>query len=122
MNAKQLLSMGLGVGLSLSVMVLAACGGTEAAPACPSMGGTWKIATHCAAAYVGQTAPIAQDGCALTFSAPYDSFKGTVTAEGKFTMSGMSQGITVTCDGTATSTNLAMSCLPGPCGATLIKQ
>jgi hypothetical protein len=86
------------------------------APACPSVAGTWKVATHCDASLVGQSAVITQTGCALTFAPPFDKFTGTVASDGKLTLSGPQS-----CVGTAGANSISMSCTPGTCSVTLTR-
>ena len=47
-------------------------------------------------------------------SSPFNGFTGTVTADGKVTVSGPQS-----CTGTATSSAISMSCTPGTCSVTL---
>jgi hypothetical protein len=76
--------------------------------------GTWTITAHCVSSFVGQSAVVTQNGCALSFGQPFDGFSGNVTSDDKLSLSGPQ-----TCSGTATATSIAMTCTPNTCNVTL---
>ena len=111
--------------LSAAVLLLAACSSSSSSgsisssggnTACPNVSGTWTVATHCDASLVGQTFTVTQNDCALTFGAPFNGFSGTLTTDGKITVTGPQS-----CTGTASATAITMSCTPGTCTVTLAR-
>jgi len=52
----------------------------------------------------------------VSFASPFDAFSGSVTSDGKITLSGP-QG----CSGTATATSVSMNCTPDPCPVKLTR-
>jgi hypothetical protein len=78
--------------------------------------GTWKITAHCDPALVGLDATVMQTGCAISFAAPFDGFTGTLTSDGKVSLSGPQS-----CSGTVTASAISMSCTPGTCPVTLAR-
>lgn len=89
--------------------------------ACPNLAGTWTIDEHCGGApLIGMSVPVTQAGCEFTTSGPFAGFTGTVDEDGAFTMSGVANGATITCTGTATTTLLTQSCT-GDCDVVLSK-
>jgi len=78
--------------------------------ACPDISGKWTVSEHCESSLVGMTLDVTEKDCALSFAAPFDVFSGSVSAQGKITLSGPQ-----TCTGTASATSVSMSCTPEPC-------
>jgi hypothetical protein len=101
--------------LSCSSSSSSASGGDGGAT-CPDVAGTWKITAHCDPSLVGQSLGVTQNDCSLTFAAPFDGFTGTLTSDGKVTVSGPQS-----CAGTATVSAISMSCTPGTCTVTLAR-
>jgi hypothetical protein len=106
---------------SFLVSAFAACSGGSgsAAPSgasCPDVSGNWKVTAHCDPTLIGKAAVVTQNGCSLTFAAPFDGFTGTVTADGQLSVSGPQS-----CSGTAGATSLSMTCTPGTCTVTLAR-
>lgn len=105
----------------LSVLLFA-CGssssddtsGSSTAAACADVSGTWTVSKHCDASLVGMKAVITEKDCALTFAAPFDGFSGTVTKDGKISLSGPQS-----CTGTTGSSAIDLACTPGTCAVTL---
>jgi len=104
---------------------LAACGSdsdssgsttssTGGSGACPNLAATWKVTAHCDPSLIGKDAIVTQNGCNLTFEAPFNGFTGTVTSDSKLTIAGPQ-----TCTGTATASAIQMNCTPGTCTVTL---
>jgi hypothetical protein len=89
-------------------------GGGGGGGACPNLAGNWKVTQHCDTSLVGQSASATQKDCTLTFAAPFDGFTGTVTSDGKISMSGPQ-----TCTGTASASSIVLTCTPGTCAVTL---
>jgi hypothetical protein len=77
---------------------------------------TWKITAHCDASLVGMTLDVTQKDCGLSFAAPFDQFMGSVTTDGKITLSGPQS-----CTGSASADAISMSCTPGACNVTLVR-
>jgi hypothetical protein len=82
--------------------------------ACPDVSGTWKVTAHCDSSLIGQTAPVTQNGCSLTFGGLFNGFTATVTTDNKISVSGPQ-----TCSGTVAGNSIAMTCTPGTCSVTL---
>lgn len=74
----------------------------------------WKVNAHCDASLIGKPMAVNQTNCSLTLGAPFDGFTGTLTPEGKVTVSGPQS-----CTGTATTDSIAMTCTPGTCNVQL---
>ena len=55
-----------------------------------------------------------QTDCSLSFAAPFDGFMGTLTTDGKITLTGAQA-----CTGTVTASTISMTCTPGTCNVTL---
>jgi hypothetical protein len=91
-------------------------GGASGNSSCPDVSGSWKVTKHCEASLVGATLDVTETSCALTFAAPFDQFMGSVTADGKITLSGPQS-----CTGTATAQSVSMVCTPGTCDVTLAR-
>ena len=89
-------------------------GASGATPACPTVAGNWKVTQHCDTSLVGSPIVVTQNGCNLTFSAPFDKFSASETSDGKLTVTGPQ-----TCTGTASATAIDMSCTPGTCTVVL---
>lgn len=122
--------------LSLSLLLaLSACGDDDgAAPtadggdqdsggggACPNLAGTWTIDQHCGgASVIGMTVPLTQSGCTFTTGGTFAGFTGTVTDDGTLTFSGVANGSTIDCTGTATPTTITETCT-GDCNVVLTK-
>jgi len=87
----------------------------DGGPACPNVTGTWTVAAHCDASLVGQHATVMQNNCTLSFAPPFDGFTGTVTADGKITLSGPQS-----CTGTVAAA-ISLSCTPGTCTVSLTR-
>jgi hypothetical protein len=86
--------------------------------ACPALGGTWTIKTHCVSSFVGQTVMVTQTACSLSLAAPFDGYSGNVKGDGALDVMGPSASGTQECTGTATASSMSLSC-PGPCAVTL---
>jgi hypothetical protein len=108
-------------------LLLFACGSSSsdsggaagsASGACPALGGTWTIQTHCVSSFVGQTVTIMQNACTLSMAAPFDGYSGTVSSDGKLEVTGPTAAGTQQCTGTASASSLSLAC-PGPCAVTL---
>jgi hypothetical protein len=110
------------VALGLSLLIVVACSSSSSPSnggsggSCPSVAGTWKITAHCDPSLVGQNAVVTQNGCALTFGAPFSGFTGTVTSDNAITVSGPQS-----CSGTVAASAISMTCTPGTCTVTLGK-
>lgn len=89
-------------------------GGASGSQSCPDVSGTWTVTKHCDASFVGQELTATQTDCALTFAAPFDSFVGSVTNAGAISLSGPQS-----CNGTASSTAVNMTCTPATCEVVL---
>jgi hypothetical protein len=76
--------------------------------------GTWTVTAHCDSSLVGQKAVVTQTGCALSFAAPFNGFMGTLTSDGKITLTGAQA-----CTGTVKASTITMTCTPGTCDVTL---
>lgn len=83
---------------------------------CPNLAGTWKVTAHCDPTLIGDDAIVTQTGCSLSFAPPFDMFTGSVSANGKITLSGPQS-----CAGTAATSTLSLSCTPGTCTVTLTR-
>ncbi|HYQ45473.1 MAG TPA: hypothetical protein VER11_25980 [Polyangiaceae bacterium] len=77
---------------------------------CPDVSGSWNITEHCEHSLIGTTLTVTQNACALSFSAPFDGFSGSVTTDGKITVGGPQD-----CTGTATTSAITMNCTPSTC-------
>ena len=84
---------------------------------CPSVVGTWKITAHCDASLIGQSVVVTQTDCTLSFAEPFNGFAGTVTSDGKVSLSGPQS-----CTGTVTASSISMTCTPGTCDVTLAER
>jgi hypothetical protein len=109
--------------LLAAIPVLLACSsssstasGGDGGATCPDVAGMWKITAHCDPSLVGQSLVVTQNGCSLTFAAPFNGFTGTLTSAGEITVSGPQS-----CTGTATVSSISMSCTPGTCTVTLAR-
>lgn len=110
----------------LLLFLVGACGGSSSPPgatspdgssaACPDVSGTWTVTAHCDASLVGQKAVVTETGCSLSFAAPFNGFMGTVTMDGKVTLSGPQS-----CTGTVSASSISMICTPGTCDVTLTR-
>jgi hypothetical protein len=105
--------------LLVAIFFLCACSSSsnESSPdggACPDVSGTWTVTAHCDSSLVGQKAVVTQNGCSLSFASPFDGFTGTLTTDGKLTLSGPQS-----CTGTVSATTLPLMCTPGTCIVTL---
>lgn len=107
------------------------CGGNAASPAsrvnadagssaaaCPELGGTWVIQAHCSAALQGMKVMIEQSACAFTTSGSFPGFTGTVSRDGKVTLSGTANGMSVACSGDVSAQQIMEICT-GDCHVTL---
>jgi hypothetical protein len=83
---------------------------------CVKLDGTWTVTMHCDTSLVGLHVVVSQNGCMLTFAAPFDGFTGNVTATGVVTLSGPQS-----CTGPVRSDALSLSCTPGTCLVTLTR-
>ncbi len=95
----------------------AACSSSSSDPSgepgngsCPDLSGAWDITAHCEPSFIGMTVQVTENACALSFSAPFDGFSGSVTPDGKITLSGPQS-----CTGTATTSDVSMNCAQGTC-------
>ncbi|HEY3256820.1 MAG TPA: hypothetical protein VGJ91_22850 [Polyangiaceae bacterium] len=77
---------------------------------CPDVSGAWDISEHCDATLIGMSLQVTEDACALSFASPFNQFSGSVTADGKISLSGPQS-----CTGTATASAVSMNCSPGTC-------
>jgi hypothetical protein len=84
--------------------------GSAGGSSCPDLSGAWDVTAHCEASLIGMTLQVTDNACALSFAAPFDSFSGSVSADGKITLSGPQE-----CSGTATANAISMNCTPGTC-------
>jgi hypothetical protein len=83
----------------------------DAAAACPVLSGTWRIASHCSAAFVGMSVQLTQTDCAISVAGPLPGLlSGSVEADGTFTLSGAVTGATLSCTGTASATSITQTC------------
>jgi hypothetical protein len=85
--------------------------------ACPDLTGTWAVTKHCDASFVGESAPVSQHDCMLSFASLFDGFHGTVGGDGTVTVSGPQS-----CTGKAAASSIALSCTPGTCEVTLTRS
>ena len=117
--------------MSFVVFVLVGCGddagqvhdggaAADGASACPVLAGTWTIATHCSAAFVGMTVSVVQSGCSLTTSGTFSGFSGTVAQDGSLTIAGAVSGTSVMCTGNATAQHWTQNCT-GSCAVTFTR-
>jgi hypothetical protein len=81
---------------------------------CPDVSGAWKITAHCDSSLVGQSVMVTENACSLSFAAPFNGFMGSVTTDGKISLTGPQS-----CSGTASPTSIMMTCTPGTCVVTL---
>jgi hypothetical protein len=113
--------------LFCSMLLVSACSSSAGSPsnssaagdtsaACPNVAGTWNITAHCDPTLIGQTVVVTQSDCSLSFAAPFDGFTATAASDGKLTVSGPQ-----TCSGTASSSELTLTCTPGTCVVKLSK-
>jgi hypothetical protein len=72
---------------------------------CPDLSGSWNIANHCHDDLIGMTLEVTQNACKLSFAEPFTGFSGSVTADGKITVSGQQS-----CSGNATESGILMLC------------
>jgi len=72
---------------------------------CPDLSGEWTIASHCEMSLIDMTVPVTQNGCKLSFAAPFDGFTGSVAENGAITVSGPQS-----CQGAATKDAILMLC------------
>ena len=77
---------------------------------CPALSGAWDVTAHCDPSLIGMKLQITDNACSLSFAAPFDAFRGNVTADGVITLSGPQN-----CTGTATASAVSMNCTPGTC-------
>jgi len=84
--------------------------GGASSGSCPDVSGSWTLTDHCESSFIGMSLMVTQRDCALSFASPFDAFSGTVTTDGKITLSGPQD-----CTGTATTTSVSMNCTPDPC-------
>ncbi|MFO0555396.1 MAG: hypothetical protein U0271_43870 [Polyangiaceae bacterium] len=105
--------------LASSALAAGAIGGCG--EACPDLGGTWTISSHCEPSFVGQEVNITADACELEMQAPFDGWTGEVSDDGELTVTGVVGGDTFTCTGTATDSAITMSCFSGTCAVTLTR-
>ncbi|HEY0462594.1 MAG TPA: hypothetical protein VGC79_00220, partial [Polyangiaceae bacterium] len=64
-------------------------GGNAGNPAsCPNLSGAWDVTAHCDASLVGMTLLVTQNACLRSLAAPFDAFRGRLTADGTITLSG----------------------------------
>jgi len=90
--------------------------GGAGSASCPDVSGNWTIAAHCDASLIGLTLKVTETDCSLSFAPPFDVFSGSVTTDGKITLSGAQS-----CTGTATASSVSMSCTPAPCAVKLAR-
>ena len=86
---------------------------------CPDVSGTWIFEDHCEASLIGLPYEVTQDGCQLTVSTP--GWGGSIDAQGVVTLSGPTDGATLTCVGQAEDGRLESSCAP-PCDVVLVRE
>ena len=91
-------------------------GGGDSGATCPNVAGKWNITAHCDSSLIGQSVVVTQNDCSLSFAMPFNGFTGTLTSDGKVTLSGPQS-----CTGTATASAISMSCTPGTCTVTLAR-
>jgi hypothetical protein len=90
----------------------------DAAHSCADISGAWVIRAHCGAALVGMTVGVTQTGCTVTTSGSFPGFTGMLDSDGKFSLSGTGNGMSVSCEGTATPQQIIETCT-GNCNVTL---
>ena len=83
---------------------------------CPDVSGKWTLTEHCDLSFIGMTLNVTENACVLSFASPFDAFSGSVSKEGKITLSGPQN-----CTGTATATSVSMNCTPDPCPVKLAR-
>ncbi len=76
----------------------------------PDLSGSWQVTAHCDASLIGARLTVTQSGESLSFAAPFDTFSGSVSADGTITLSGPQS-----CTGTASASAVSMNCTPGTC-------
>lgn len=105
--------------LAIACLLIAGCGSDskdEANTTCPSAAGTWTVSNHCDASLIGLSAAVTQQGCTLSFAAPFNAFTGQVAADGKVSLSGPQ-----TCTGTLADDTIELACTPGTCPVVLTR-
>ena len=86
------------------------CSSSSTNAGCPDLSGNWVIAAHCATSLIGEPVKVTANGCALSFGAPFDGFKGNVSADGAVTVTGAQS-----CSGVASASEIGMVCTPQSC-------
>jgi hypothetical protein len=102
---------------AFALFSLACSGGGSSdgtASSCANLAGAWKVKAHCDPTLVGQNVAVTETGCSLSMAAPFNGFTGTVSENGKLTISGPQS-----CTGTATVSSISMTCTPGTCQVVL---
>jgi hypothetical protein len=77
---------------------------------CPDVAGAWTITMHCGAGLIGSRITVDQDECLFSTDGPLGSLSGAIQSDGSFTLRGTANGMSVTCGGVATTTNITQSC------------
>jgi len=91
-------------------------GSGSGSASCPDVSGSWQVTAHCDATVIGMTLQVTQRDCSLAFAEPFDAFSGSLTSDGKISLSGPQ-----TCTGTASEISVSMSCTPAPCPVKLAR-
>lgn len=77
---------------------------------CTDVTGTWTIAEHCNAGFVGMSSTASQSGCTFTLGAPFSGFAGTTGGDGSVSLTGNIEGEAITCTGTVSSSSMDLTC------------
>jgi hypothetical protein len=99
---------------------LAGCGSDDGGK-CTNTAGTWTITQHCESSAVGQQVTVSQTGCTITYSSPFTGWGGTVSGTA-ISMSGPAGSKTLACSGTATPTDINLTCPENSCTVALNRQ
>jgi hypothetical protein len=92
----------------------------DAAMACPSLSGTWTIASHCGVDLVGTTVNVQQTDCNISTMFAGSPLSGPVVQDGSFELVGTVSGTPVTCKGKATDKLIKETCT-GSCQVSLTR-
>jgi hypothetical protein len=108
----------------LGLLWAAGCG-SSSGDKCINLSGTWTIDQHCQSSSVGQTVTVGQTDCNITYSSPFDGWTGKISGS-SIGCSGPAGSEMLSCNGTATTTTINLSCPStsggSPCVVVLSKQ
>ena len=86
-------------------------GGTGGANgSCQVLPEVWVIDEHCVAGFVGEDIPFDQDGCNIEVRGAFSGLSGTLTEAGEITIDGALGVMELSCTGTYSETEIALTC------------